>query len=163
MPARWTSYPTPGLVRNQLTSSYNASQADIEAAAHAARAHDYILNLPQGYDTLIGDRGIRLSGGQQQRLCIARAIAVGPEVLLMDEPCSALDPRSTASVEALIRELRQTFTIVVVTHNMQQAARVSDLTAFFFEGKLIEAGATDGMFTNPKNKQPEDYVTGRFG
>ncbi len=104
-----------------------------------------------------------LSGGQQQRLCIARAIAVGPEVLLMDEPCSALDPRSTASVEALIRELRQTFTIVVVTHNMQQAARVSDLTAFFFEGKLIEAGATDGIFTNPKNKQTEDYVTGRFG
>jgi phosphate transport system ATP-binding protein len=104
-----------------------------------------------------------LSGGQQQRLCIARAIAVGPEVLLMDEPCSALDPRSTASVEALIRELRQTFTIVVVTHNMQQAARVSDLTAFFFEGRLIESGPTDSIFTNPKNKQTEDYVTGRFG
>ena len=104
-----------------------------------------------------------LSGGQQQRLCIARAIAVGPEVLLMDEPCSALDPRSTASVEALIRELRSQFTIVIVTHNMQQAARVSDQTAFFFEGRLVECGPTDTIFTNPRSKQTEDYVTGRFG
>ena len=104
-----------------------------------------------------------LSGGQQQRLCIARAIAVGPEVLLMDEPCSALDPRSTASVEALIRELRSQFTIVIVTHNMQQAARVSDQTAFFYEGRLVECGPTDTIFTNPRSKQTEDYVTGRFG
>ena len=104
-----------------------------------------------------------LSGGQQQRLCIARAIAVGPEVLLMDEPCSALDPRSTASIEALIRELRNQFTIVIVTHNMQQAARVSDVTAFFYEGRLVECGPTDGIFTNPRSKQTEDYVTGRFG
>ena len=104
-----------------------------------------------------------LSGGQQQRLCIARAIAVGPEVLLMDEPCSALDPRSTASIEALIRELRNQFTIVIVTHNMQQAARVSDVTAFFYEGRLVESGPTDGIFTNPRSKQTEDYVTGRFG
>ena len=104
-----------------------------------------------------------LSGGQQQRLCIARAIAVGPEVLLMDEPCSALDPRSTASIEALIRELRNQFTIVIVTHNMQQAARVSDITAFFYEGRLVECGPTDGIFTNPRSKQTEDYVTGRFG
>jgi phosphate transport system ATP-binding protein len=104
-----------------------------------------------------------LSGGQQQRLCIARAIAVGPEVLLMDEPCSALDPRSTASIESLIRELRNQFTIVIVTHNMQQAARVSDLTAFFYEGRLVECGPTDGIFTNPRSKQTEDYVTGRFG
>ncbi|MSQ90375.1 MAG: phosphate ABC transporter ATP-binding protein [Phycisphaerales bacterium] len=104
-----------------------------------------------------------LSGGQQQRLCIARAIAVGPEVLLMDEPCSALDPRSTASIEELIRELRATYTIVIVTHNMQQASRVSDATAFFYEGKLIETGATDLLFTNPTNRQTEDYVTGRFG
>ena len=104
-----------------------------------------------------------LSGGQQQRLCIARAIAVGPEVLLMDEPCSALDPKSTARVEDLIRELRQQYTIVIVTHNMQQAARVSDITAFFYEGKLIESGKTDAIFTNPKNRQTEDYVTGRFG
>jgi phosphate transport system ATP-binding protein len=104
-----------------------------------------------------------LSGGQQQRLCIARAIAVGPEVLLMDEPCSALDPRSTASIEDLIRDLRSQFTIVIVTHNMQQAARVSDQTAFFFEGRLVECGPTDTIFTNPRSKQTEDYVTGRFG
>jgi phosphate transport system ATP-binding protein len=104
-----------------------------------------------------------LSGGQQQRLCIARAIAVGPEVLLMDEPCSALDPRSTASIEQLIRDLRTQFTIVIVTHNMQQAARVSDQTAFFYEGRLVECGPTDSIFTNPRSKQTEDYVTGRFG
>jgi phosphate transport system ATP-binding protein len=104
-----------------------------------------------------------LSGGQQQRLCIARAIAVGPEVLLMDEPCSALDPKSTARVEDLIRDLRSDYTIIIVTHNMQQAARVSDMTAFFFEGRLIESGATAGIFTNPEHKQTEDYVTGRFG
>jgi phosphate transport system ATP-binding protein len=104
-----------------------------------------------------------LSGGQQQRLCIARAIAVGPEVLLMDEPCSALDPKSTARVEDLIRQLREQYTIIIVTHNMQQAARVSDLTAFFYEGKLIEEGPTDQIFTNPRNRRTEDYVTGRFG
>jgi phosphate transport system ATP-binding protein len=104
-----------------------------------------------------------LSGGQQQRLCIARAIAGGPEVLLMDEPCSALDPKSTASVEDLIRQLRTAYTIVIVTHNMQQASRVSDRTAFFFEGSLIESGQTETLFTNPKSKQTEDYVTGRFG
>jgi len=104
-----------------------------------------------------------LSGGQQQRLCIARALAVGPEVLLMDEPCSALDPKSTASIEELIRELRSQYTMIIVTHNMQQAARVSDMTAFFFEGTLIESGPTDSLFTNPTNKQTEDYVTGRFG
>ncbi|MGE3106959.1 MAG: phosphate ABC transporter ATP-binding protein PstB [Phycisphaerales bacterium] len=104
-----------------------------------------------------------LSGGQQQRLCIARAIAVGPEVLLMDEPASALDPKSTLRIEELIRELRKNYTIVIVTHNMQQAARVSDNTAFFYEGRLIETGATAGMFMNPTNKQTEDYVLGRFG
>jgi phosphate transport system ATP-binding protein len=104
-----------------------------------------------------------LSGGQQQRLCIARAIAVGPDVLLMDEPCSALDPRSTAGIEALIRDLRSQFTIVIVTHNMQQAARVSDGTAFFYEGRLVETGPTDRIFTNPSEKRTEDYVTGRFG
>ncbi|MBI1303974.1 MAG: phosphate ABC transporter ATP-binding protein [Phycisphaera sp.] len=104
-----------------------------------------------------------LSGGQQQRLCIARAIAVGPEVLLMDEPCSALDPKSTLAIEELIETLADRYTIVIVTHNMQQAARVSDLTAFFYEGALIETGATEKMFTTPKNKQTEDYVTGRFG
>lgn len=104
-----------------------------------------------------------LSGGQQQRLCIARAIAVGPEVLLMDEPCSALDPGSTAAIEDLIDELKKQYTIVIVTHNMQQAARVSDQTAFFFEGRVIEVGPTTGIFTRPENKQTEDYVSGKFG
>ncbi len=106
---------------------------------------------------------LSLSGGQQQRLCIARAIAVGPEVLLMDEPCSALDPKSSLAIEELIEKLADRYTIVIVTHNMQQGARVSDQTAFFFEGRLIEAGSTETIFTTPKNKQTEDYVTGRFG
>ncbi|MFT7631457.1 MAG: phosphate transport system ATP-binding protein [Mariniblastus sp.] len=104
-----------------------------------------------------------LSGGQQQRLCIARAIATGPEILLMDEPCSALDPASTSRIEDLIFELREQFTIVIVTHNMQQAARCSDRTAFFYEGKIVEEGATEEVFTRPKEKQTEDYVTGKFG
>ena len=104
-----------------------------------------------------------LSGGQQQRLCIARAIAVGPEILLMDEPCSALDPASTSRVENLIFELRKQYTIVMVTHNMQQASRCSDRTVFFFEGKIIEAGDTEDIFTRPKQKQTEDYVSGKFG
>lgn len=104
-----------------------------------------------------------LSGGQQQRLCIARAIAVGPDILLMDEPCSALDPASTSRIEDLIYELRMQYTIVIVTHNMQQAARCSDRTAFFYEGKIIEEGPTKELFTRPKQKQTEDYVTGKFG
>jgi phosphate transport system ATP-binding protein len=106
---------------------------------------------------------LALSGGQQQRLCIARALAVDPEVLLMDEPASALDPRSTARIEDLIRELRAEYTIIIVTHNMQQAARVSDFTAFFYEGRLVEFGTTEKIFTKPVQKQTEDYVTGRFG
>jgi len=111
----------------------------------------------------LNDSALDLSGGQQQRLCIARAMATDPDVLLMDEPCSALDPASTARIEDLIFELKRNFTIVIVTHNMQQAARVSDLTAFFFQGKLIEAGQTDQMYTRPTHKQTEDYITGRFG
>jgi len=104
-----------------------------------------------------------LSGGQQQRLCIARAIAVDPKILLMDEPASALDPRSTTRIEDLIGELRGDYTIVIVTHNMQQAARVSDMTAFFYEGRLVEFGDTDQLFTKPRAKETEDYITGRFG
>ena len=104
-----------------------------------------------------------LSGGQQQRLCIARAIAIKPEIILMDEPASALDPIATARIEELILELKQDFTIVIVTHNMQQAARISDYTAFFYLGSLIEFGSTTKIFTNPKQRQTEDYVTGRFG
>ena len=109
------------------------------------------------------DSALRLSGGQQQRLCIARALATDPEVLLMDEPASALDPASTAHIENLIFELRKRYTIVIVTHNMQQAARVSHRTAFFFEGRIIEDGPTKQMFTTPVEKQTEDYITGRFG
>ncbi len=104
-----------------------------------------------------------LSGGQQQRLCIARALATDPEVLLLDEPASALDPASTARIEDLIFELKREYTIVIVTHNMQQAARVSDMTAFFFQGRLVEAGPTDQLYTRPQQKQTEDYITGRFG
>jgi phosphate transport system ATP-binding protein len=104
-----------------------------------------------------------LSGGQQQRLCIARAIAVNPEVLLMDEPCSALDPQATLRIEDLIRQLRSDYTIIIVTHNMQQAARISDMTALFYEGNLVETGRTIDIFTNPKEKRTEEYVTGRFG
>jgi len=107
--------------------------------------------------------GTGLSGGQQQRLCIARAIAVGPEVILMDEPCSALDPIATAIVEELIDELREKYTIIIVTHSMQQAARVSQKTAFFHLGNLIEEGKTEDIFTNPLNKKTQDYITGRIG
>ena len=109
------------------------------------------------------ESALQLSGGQMQRLCIARAIAVNPEIILMDEPCSALDPRSTTRIEDLIDELRSAFTIVIVTHNMQQASRVSDYTAFLYEGRLIEYDKTDSLFTAPHEKKTEDYITGRFG
>jgi phosphate transport system ATP-binding protein len=111
----------------------------------------------------LDDSALNLSGGQQQRLCIARALATDPEVLLLDEPASALDPASTARIEDLIFELKRDYTIVIVTHNMQQAARVSDQTAFFFQGRLIESGPTDQLYTRPLVKQTEDYITGRFG
>lgn len=111
----------------------------------------------------LSQNALGMSGGQQQRLCIARALAMRPEVLLMDEPCSALDPKSTVHIEDLIDELSGEYTIAIVTHNMQQAARVSDYTAFFYEGNLIEFGQTKQMFTNPKMKQTNDYITGRFG
>ena len=111
----------------------------------------------------LGESGTSLSGGQQQRLCIARAIAVSPEVILMDEPCSALDPIATARIEELIDELRRNYTIAIVTHSMQQAARVSQRTAYFHLGKLIEVGDTNQIFTNPRHNLTEDYITGRFG
>ena len=111
----------------------------------------------------LDENALNLSGGQQQRLCIARALAVEPEILLMDEPASALDPKATTRIENLIGDLKGEFTIIIVTHNMQQAARVSDNTAFFYEGRLIEFGLTKGIFTKPENKRTEDYVTGRFG
>ncbi len=111
----------------------------------------------------LNDQASGLSGGQQQRLCIARTIAISPQVILMDEPCSALDPIATAKIEELIDELKENFTIVIVTHSMQQAARVSDMTAFFNMGKIVEYGATSQIFTNPRNQQTQDYITGRFG
>ena len=116
----------------------------------------------------LNESALKLSGGQQQRLCIARALAMEPEILLMDEPCSALDPVSTAHIEDLIFELKERYTIVIVTHNMQQAARVSDFTAFMLAGEdgvghLVEYGPTQAMFTNPQEKRTEDYITGRFG
>ena len=111
----------------------------------------------------LSESALGMSGGQQQRLCIARALAVRPKILLMDEPCSALDPIATAKVEELIHELKKDYTIVIVTHSMQQAARVSDRTAFFYLGKLIEYGQTDQIFMNPRDPQTEAYISGRFG
>jgi len=111
----------------------------------------------------LNQSGTSLSGGQQQRLCIARGIAIKPEVLLLDEPCSALDPISTSRIEELVNELKTDYTVVIVTHNMQQAARVSDFTAYMYLGELIEFGATDNIFIKPKRKETEDYITGRFG
>jgi phosphate transport system ATP-binding protein len=111
----------------------------------------------------LGESALGFSGGQHQRLCIARAIAVSPEIILMDEPCSALDPRSTTRIEDLIGELRRDYTIIIVTHNMQQAARVSDYTAFLYEGALVEFGPTGQLFTKPEKNETEDYITGRFG
>jgi phosphate transport system ATP-binding protein len=112
---------------------------------------------------VLNKSGLALSGGQQQRLCIARALATEPEVLLMDEPCSALDPQSTLRIEELMRELKERYTIVIVTHNMQQAARVSDWTGFLLMGELVEYGKTAELFSRPKDKRTEDYITGRFG
>jgi len=111
----------------------------------------------------LGDSAMGLSGGQQQRLCIARTLAVSPDIILMDEPASALDPISTSKIEELVQELKEQYTIIIVTHNMQQAARTSDYTAFFYLGELIEIGKTNGIFTKPEQKQTEDYITGRFG
>ena len=131
-------------------------QERVEESMKQAAIWDEVKDRLQG-------SALGLSGGQQQRLCIARALAVKPEVVLMDEPASALDPIATQKLEELIHQLKETYTIIIVTHNMQQAARVSDVTAFFYVGKLIEVGGTDTIFTRPKKKQTEDYITGRFG
>ncbi|MFQ5504475.1 MAG: phosphate ABC transporter ATP-binding protein PstB [Planctomycetota bacterium] len=138
----------------------------IRKRAELARIAEESLRRAALWDQVkdrLGTSAMDLSGGQQQRLCIARALATDPEVLLMDEPASALDPASTSRVEDLIFELKQRYTIVIVTHNMQQAARVSDRTAFFYEGRLIEYGKTKQLFTRPREKKTEGYVTGRFG
>jgi phosphate transport system ATP-binding protein len=131
-------------------------EAVVERSLRAAALWDEVNDR-------LGDSALGLSGGQQQRLCIARAVAVEPDVLLMDEPCSALDPIATARIEELMLELKSSYTIVIVTHNMQQAARVSDYTGFMLLGELVEFGVTRDLFTNPRDKRTEDYITGRFG
>jgi phosphate transport system ATP-binding protein len=136
------------------------SKAELDAIVESSLTKAGLFNEVKDR---LNDAGTGLSGGQQQRLCIARAIAVSPEVILMDEPCSALDPIATAKIEELIDELRSNFTIVIVTHSMQQAARVSQRTAFFHLGILVEEGSTEQIFTNPKDKRTQDYITGRFG
>jgi phosphate transport system ATP-binding protein len=143
-------------LRLQGISSRSQLEARVEESLRQAALWDEVKDRMQ-------TSGMGLSGGQQQRLCIARAIAIKPEILLMDEPASALDPMATARIEELILQLKQNFTIVIVTHNMQQAARISDFTAFFYLGSLIESGPTARLFTHPAKKQTEDYVTGRFG
>ncbi len=136
------------------------SKADLEAIVESSLRKAGLWD--EAKDRL-NEPGTGLSGGQQQRLCIARTIAVSPEVILMDEPCSALDPIATARIEELIDELRQSFTIVIVTHSMQQAARVSQRTAFFHLGNLVEEGPTESIFTTPQDRRTQDYITGRFG
>jgi phosphate transport system ATP-binding protein len=146
--------------------AYGLRVTGVRDRAHIANRVEESLKLAALYDEVkdrIHDSALGLSGGQQQRLCIARALAVEPEVLLMDEPASALDPIATQKIEELIHQLKKSYTIIIVTHNMQQAARVSDITAFFYLGKLIEVGKTDALFTRPKLQQTEDYITGRFG
>ncbi len=145
-----------GLRINKMTSSASELTGRVEESLKQAAIWDEVKDR-------LHDSALALSGGQQQRLCIARALAVKPDVLLMDEPASALDPIATQRIEELIYQLKTHYTIVIVTHNMQQAARVSDLTAFFWLGRLIEVGSTDKIFTNPDQKLTEDYVTGRFG
>ncbi|MFL5302763.1 MAG: phosphate ABC transporter ATP-binding protein PstB [Anaeromyxobacteraceae bacterium] len=138
----------------------NGVRADVEAVVERCLRHAALWDEVKDR---LGAAATSLSGGQQQRLCIARALAVEPEVLLMDEPASALDPIATAKIEELMHELKERYTIVIVTHNMQQAARVSDATAFFYMGELVEAGPTEQIFTNPREQRTEDYVTGKFG
>ena len=145
-----------GVRLNGLANGRAALQERVEESLKQAAIWDEVKDR-------LHESALALSGGQQQRLCIARALAVKPDVLLMDEPASALDPIATQRIEELIYQLKSTYTIVIVTHNMQQAARVSDLTAFFWLGRLVEVGATDKIFTNPAQKLTEDYVTGRFG
>jgi phosphate transport system ATP-binding protein len=145
-----------GIKINQLAKNRTQLQEMVEQAFKQAALWEEVKDR-------LNDSALSLSGGQQQRLCIARTLAVAPEVILMDEPCSALDPIATEKIEELIVELRQRYTVIIVTHNMQQAARVSDYTAFFLLGKLIEFDETEKIFTKPQEKETENYITGRFG
>ncbi len=154
-------FPTMSVFDNvaaglRLTGKRGDMQAKVESALRSASLWEEVKDR-------LAEPGAGLSGGQQQRLCIARSLAVGPEVILMDEPCSALDPVATLKIEELIDELKKTVTIVIVTHNMQQAARVADRTAFMLDGKLVEVGATQEIFTKPNDTRTEEYVTGKFG
>jgi phosphate transport system ATP-binding protein len=156
-------FPTMSIYDNvlaglQLTGRLQRSQADdiVEHALQQAALWEEVKDR-------LREPGVGLSGGQQQRLCIARALAVSPDVLLMDEPCSALDPVATARIEDLLHSLKERYTIVIVTHNMQQAARVSQMTAFFLQGDLVEYAPTDRIFTSPSDSKTEDYITGKFG
>jgi phosphate transport system ATP-binding protein len=158
------SNPLPKSIYENVV--YGLRIAGIRDKATLAEACERSLKGAALWDEVkdrLHESGLGLSGGQQQRLCIARAIAIEPEIILMDEPCSALDPIATLKVEELIYELKSAFTIVIVTHNLQQAARVSDKTAFFWLGRLVEYSNTADLFTNPKEKHTEDYITGRFG
>ncbi len=155
-------FPTMSIRDNVLAGLRLNGMRPDDPEAHMEKALKQVALWDEVKDNL-GKAGTSLSGGQQQRLCIARSLALEPEVLLMDEPCSALDPIATARVEELIHELRENYTIVIVTHNMQQAARVADLTAFFYMGELVEYNRTDVLFTRPKERRTEDYITGRFG
>jgi len=145
-----------GLKLNGIRARRDELAGIVEQSLRQAALWDEVKNI-------LHASGVSISGGQQQRLCIARTLAVAPEVVLMDEPCSALDPIATTKIEALIHELREKYTIVIVTHSMQQAARVSDFTAFMYLGRLVEFGATQKLFTTPERKETEDYITGRFG
>jgi phosphate transport system ATP-binding protein len=158
-----TPFPTMSIFDNVAAGQRLAGERDrrrladvVERSLRAAALWDEVKDW-------LRRPGTSLSGGQQQRLCIARALAVSPHVLLMDEPCSALDPAATLRIEELARELAGQITIVIVTHNMQQAARVSDVTGFFLHGELVEFGSTDRIFTRPADRRTEDYITGRFG
>ena len=156
--------PFPKTVFDNI--AYGLRVNGIKDKAFIAESVEQTLKLAALWEEVkdrLYDSALGLSGGQQQRLCIARALAVEPEVLLMDEPCSALDPIATQKIEDLIDQLKQSYTIIIVTHNMQQAARVSDITAFFFLGKLIEIDNSNDLFSRPKLKETEDYITGRFG
>ena len=157
-------FPTMSIYDNVLAGNrLNAKRLKRDDADTIVERSLKQANLWNEVKDRLNKPGMGLSGGQQQRLCIARALAVQPEVLLMDEPASALDPIATQKIEELIYELKDEYTIVIVTHNMQQAARVSDLTAFFYMGNLVEVGRTDAMFTNPREERTEAYITGRFG
>ncbi len=163
----WSSRnPIPSRCRSTRTSSTRCASTASATAACWTRSASAACAAPRLWDEAkdrLHQSGLGLSGGQQQRLCIARAIAAEPEVLLMDEPCSALDPIATGRIEDLIAELKGHYTVLIVTHNMQQASRTSDFTAFMYRGRLIEYGPTYDMFTHPHRAETEDYISGRFG